>query len=98
MASTVRRFADFADLQTRIVLLPMVEEEGIGAVVSSAGEDEFLQGLTLVGTADRDLQDLEFAEILSIIRSSSTPIEVCRKISEESSCRRIRRRKEGGSC
>lgn len=33
--TTIIEFEDFSDLQTRLVLLPLVEEEGIGATVAS---------------------------------------------------------------
>jgi hypothetical protein len=40
-------FSDFVDLQTRLVLLPRVEEEGLGAVISSYSPPESSTGSTI---------------------------------------------------
>ena len=74
------------ELQTRLVLLPRVEEEGIGAVVEQStgfdNPDEICGTVVeaLVVNKDDDdkveLRDLEFAEILALLRSATPPVRL----------------------
>lgn len=74
------------ELQTRLVLLPRVEEEGIGAVVEQStgfdNPDEICGTVVealVVNNDDDDkveLRDLEFAEILALLRSATPPVRL----------------------
>ncbi len=83
-------FKDFVDVQTRLVLMPFIEEEGKGAIVASFPEDDKFQGLVLA-SIDRDetqdLQAMDFTDILSSLREHSVPIclrfEAANNIEEE---------------
>ena len=73
-------FKDFVDLQTRIVLLPFIEEEGKGAIVASYPEDDQFEGLLLASMNDEDkeqsLQTMDFTDILAGLREQSGPIHL----------------------
>ncbi|VEU36248.1 unnamed protein product [Pseudo-nitzschia multistriata] len=70
-------FDDFVDLQTKLVLMPYVEEEGKGAVVASYPEDgrfeglvlEYLNGIEVLETAD-------FTDLLAALREATTPMKL----------------------
>ena len=70
-------FKDFVDLQTRLVLLPYIEEEGKGAIVASYAEDDRFEGLLLVSTGGEKkqaMQTMDFTDILANFREHTTPI------------------------
>jgi hypothetical protein len=72
-------FVDFVELQTKLVLLPLVEEEGRGAFVRKQDDDKDAQGMVLVGMEDDtedDFRDLDFTCILARIRNQPPPIRL----------------------
>ena len=73
-------FEDFLDLQTRMILLPFIEEEGKGAIVASYPEDDQFEGLLLASMNDEEkeqsLQTMDFTDILAGLREQSRPIHL----------------------
>lgn len=75
-------FEDFEDLQTRLVLLPRIEHQGVGAVVAEAYPDRNVIGYELYGLLLRDdtlveCRDRPFSNLLSLIRDAPPPIVIC---------------------
>ena len=66
------RFDDFVALQQSILLLPAVEEKGIGAVVANEGQWKGFRLLALNETIR--LHSLDLAEILATLREAPTPL------------------------
>jgi len=78
------KFDDFIDLQTRLVLMPFIEDEGKGAIVASYPEDDRFEGLVLAFIDNDDkqaLQTTDFTDILTSLRECSAPI--CLKFEAE---------------
>ena len=76
VASMELEFQDFLDLQTRLVLLPCIEDEGVGAMIASFAETCAV-GATLIavrGVSSEDWRFKDFTDILSEIREAPTPI------------------------
>ena len=76
VASIELEFQDFLDLQTRLVLLPCIEDEGVGAMIASFAET-CVVGAMLIGVrgvSDEDWKLKDFTDILSEIREAPTPI------------------------
>lgn len=72
-------FKDFVDLQTRLVLVPFIEEEGKGAVVAAYPEDDRFDGLVVASTNNEEIQELtsmDFTDILAGLREQQTPISL----------------------
>ena len=73
------KFDDFTDLQTKLVLLPRIEEEAVGAVIATLESRDDLAGYILtavVGEEEQsvDLLETDFCSILSAIREAPSPI------------------------
>ncbi|KAG7344962.1 hypothetical protein IV203_032493 [Nitzschia inconspicua] len=89
------QFDDFIDLQTRLVLLPYIEEEGKGAVILSLQEPQHqqqhdMEGMVLKGIEETDTEtfdfvQMDFTDILATVRNAPTPIRlVFEKVEKES--------------
>jgi hypothetical protein len=90
---TIVCFESFEDLQSRLILMPRVEEEGLGAIATA--DDCSVQGFALieiVGHAD-DLYERDFCEILSIVREADMPLN-CRFVASISEQRHDEEKKE----
>jgi len=71
-------FQDFVDLQTKLILMPYVEEQGIGAIVSQAPGNDDWEGMVVkrLEGCHSSFEKDGFADILSKIRSTSNPISL----------------------
>eukprot|EP00977_Amphora_coffeiformis_P029142 scaffold39012_cov191-Amphora_coffeaeformis.AAC.1 len=101
-------FDSIEELQTRLVLLPRVEEEGVGAIVEhympkqqgDGGEpaspdeennigNDTVQGIVVEAIImenedePKSLKDLEFAEILALLRAAAPPVRLQLAYNEE---------------
>ncbi|KAG7370179.1 hypothetical protein IV203_027925 [Nitzschia inconspicua] len=84
--SMMLQFDDFIDLQTRLVLLPYIEEEGKGAVILSLQVSQHqqqldMEGMVLKGIEETDTENcdfvqMDFTEILATVRNAPTPIRL----------------------
>ncbi|GKY97440.1 hypothetical protein MPSEU_000702500 [Mayamaea pseudoterrestris] len=70
-------FNSFESLQTKLLLMPRDDETGLGAIVTA--KDCAVQNHALVGMVDQqtDFYELEFCQILSVIRQANAPF-TCR--------------------